>query len=83
MKPEHIIILIAVCVLWFLIAVFVYRCIGNCSRATPKPNRKERERIEAHRNKSTLIIKEGTLAKDETQVQYFATGKGFVNESKL
>jgi len=74
-----IVVALAATALIFALAMVISACIGRIDRAEPKYNPKERERIEAHRNKRTLIIPEGTPAEDKTQVQYFATGKGFVH----
>ncbi len=72
-------IAVALAAPWFLICVLLARCLGHCSREIPKPHPKERERIENHQEKQTLIIPAKTPAKNETQVMYFAPGKGFID----
>lgn len=67
-----------------VIILFLLWCIlKSGKRADNTIEKFDRERIVAHRDKQTLIVPPGTESKDETQVLYFATGKGFVNAEQI
>jgi len=65
------------------VIIFLLWCLLRTGKKPDVKIKFDRERIVAHRDKKTLIIPEGEPAKDETQALYFATGKDFVNESKV
>ena len=70
-----------------VLAIVIDKILKSCNqKPIPYPQeieservKNERDRIISHRNKRTLIIPAGTPAEDKAQIQYFATGKGFVN----
>lgn len=67
-----------------ILVLFVLWCtLRQGSKADDRAPKFDRNRIVNHRDKKTLIISDTEPASDDTQVKYFATGKGYVNADKI